>query len=280
MNDIMAIIVLYNEELYNSNSFKTLLQSVNFAKMTNIHLFVYDNSPQPQIIPENNHSPFIIHYKSDITNGGISKAYNCGADVAKKLGTIQWLLFLDQDTNLPENLFVQYKSNISAHQNIHMFVPILMLQNGVVFSPCRYLFKRGFPLKKIAPGIHSFKNYSPVNSGMLVQLKAFFDSGGYKELVRLDFSDFQFVERFRKKSNFFVVIDAVCIQQFSNEETSVEKLNKRYRFFCEGAKYADRNNWLDAVMYFGVAFMRATTLFMRTKKTVFYKTFLQQYLNI
>ena len=104
------------------------------------------------------------------------KAYNYAAGFAKEKGTLNWLLFLDQDTSLPQHILLQYQNSMAANPQLHLFVPILTLQNNIIFSPCRYLFKRGFPLKKIVPGIYTFKKYSPVNSGMLVHLQSFFRS--------------------------------------------------------------------------------------------------------
>ena len=44
---------------------------------------------------------FRIHYISDPTNPGVSKAYNVGFELARQLNK-KWLLLLDQDTVFPD----------------------------------------------------------------------------------------------------------------------------------------------------------------------------------
>jgi GT2 family glycosyltransferase len=75
-SSILSIVVIYNRELAQSQSFSSLLQILKehpeWAK--HFSLVLYDNSPQPQ-----NHSfvaDFPIRYVHDASNGGLARAYN------------------------------------------------------------------------------------------------------------------------------------------------------------------------------------------------------------
>ena len=274
---ILAVIVLYNESLETSITYESLYQSIveNAKDGFFFRLVVYDNSPKPQKVITSN--PFFsITYKSDISNVGISKAYNFAADIADREG-YQYLLLLDQDTLLPKNILPIYLDAISKHQHVKLFAPILKLSNGKPLSPSKFFLHRGFSTR-INSGIFPLSKYVPVNSGMLVRLSSFIEAGGYNEKVRLDFSDYQFIERFRKNNEEFFVIDSVCIQQFSNVVSNLSQLITRFEFYCEGAKNASKNNLTDNISYFIIVLMRCFTLTLRTRKLIFFKTFLKKYL--
>lgn len=277
VNHLLAVIVLYNLPLQNSKTFQSILISLKESN-EKLDILIYDNSYYSQVVDMDTISSNLkLTYYHDKNNSGLSKAYNYAAKIADKHHKY-WVLFFDQDTSFTTNIFNQYNTAIQNNPTIKLFVPILKLKNQQIFSPCRYKFKRGFLLKNIIPGIYKLSNLSPVNSGILVYLDAFNEVGGYNNKVRLDFSDFQFIERYKKYYTNFCVIDAVGIQDFSNNEQDVQKLNSRYAFFCEGAKNCDRNNLEDSVQYFLIALMRASTLFYRTGSIRFYKTFFNSYL--
>jgi GT2 family glycosyltransferase len=279
IDQIIAVVVIYNAKIEESKTLISLAKSLALNSKT-MDLIVYDNSLQPCF---ENSSSFVvgffnIHYVHDPSNPGVSKAYNFSAHYAQKLKK-RWILLLDQDTIFPIDAISSYISGIQSHPDIKLFTPILKLSDDTIISPSNYRFKRGFALKNISPGLHSLKNISPLNSGMLINIDAFTSVGGYNEKVKLDFSDFQFIERFKKWFDQFYVLNVICLHDFSNEETSSVKLNNRFRFYCEGAKNSERGSFGDRFIYFMVVLLRATKLVYRTKNIVFYKTFLNYYLR-
>lgn len=279
IDGLIAVVVVYNCKLEDSKS----LQSINASLVSAsrfMDVVVYDNSLYSEIENGLRFSKwnFNIHYFHDVTNPGVSKAYNFAAQYAKKLQK-KWLLLLDQDTSFPLESIGSYIHAIERQPAISLFVPILKLSSGIILSPCRYHFKRGFGIKEITSGIYSFKRLSPVNSGMLINIEAFTKAGGYNEKVRLDFSDFQFIERFKKVAKLFYVINMVALQEFSDEIIDVEKLNERFAFYCDGAKNCTKHSLMDSLTYFIVVLRRATSLVCRTKSIVFYRTFIQSYLR-
>jgi len=189
------------------------------------------------------------------------------------------VLLLDQDTTFADDLLIKFSTAVAGNPSVKLFCPILITYENIIFSPCKYYFGRGFPLKKVTAGLCTFKNISPVNSGMLIAIKEFMAAGMYNEAVKLDFSDFQFIEKFKKNHSTFFIVDSVGLQDFSNHESDVNKLNVRYAYFCDGAKNFSKSNFIDEIKYLLVAFMRAVTLSYRTNSTIYFKTFFTSYIK-
>ena len=270
---LLIIIVVYQRTLEDCESFRSIvgLQPDDFP----LEVFVYDNSPQNQNVIH--HKNINIKYVHDPQNSGVSKAYNEGAKYAAE-NRKEWVLLLDQDTNLPKCILEKYRSAINGNPYIDLFVPILKLKGGTIFSPSLYKFKRGFFLKNIEVGKHSLNRYAPVNSGMMVRTSAFLDVGGYNEEVQLDFSDFQFIERFRKKHPDFVVIDAECGHDFSNDEGTFESQSMRFQLYCKGARNVENKSHWDWHQYNLVVFIRALRLTLRYRNTEFLGTYFRNFL--
>ena len=279
ISETFGIVVLFKVKITDS---KTILSINDALELSNqcLDLLVYDNSPIA--MEQRSHFAYKrlnIRYIHDYSNSGVSRAYNLGAQQAKNMLNKKWVLLLDQDTTFAKNIFGEFTKAISSNPEIKLFSPMLFTFNNIIFSPCRYYFKRGFPLKSIKSGTSTLKGISPVNSGMLIDLRTFFNVGMYNTAIRLDFSDFQFIDRFKKKHSDFFVINSVAWQDFSNHETNVYKLNNRYSFFCEGAKNIDKYTILDYIEYFIVVLMRAVTLSYRTKSVIYFKTFFNYYIK-
>jgi len=255
---LLVIIVIYKSTLEDCESFQSLLAMRE--EFRSLNLFIYDNSPISQELK--NYEGLAITYFHDPENSGVSKAYNTGAEHAKKISK-EWVLLLDQDTRFPNSILSEYRQAMNSNSNINLFVPVLKLKNGKIFSPSRYRFKRGFFLVTIKSGVHSLFNLAPVNSGMMVQVEAFFKVGGYNEKVKLDFADFQFVERFRKLYPNFFVLNVECEQDFSDDNNSFESQYIRFKYYCDGAKNVENKNFADWLQYNGVVIIRAIRLTLR-----------------
>lgn len=274
-NQILGVVVLYETKISNSITLRTINDAISSSEKLDI--VVYDHSIQT--IYQNN--PFenlkLIH-KHDPRNISIGKAYNFSAELATKMQK-KWLLLLDQDTCFKSDLFDKYLSSIEEYPNESLFTPILKLQNEAIFSPCHYFFKRGFFLKKIKTGVHSLKYLSPVNSGILIKTEEFIKCGGYNEKIRLDFSDFQFIERIRQIRNTFVVIDSIGIQDFSDKIKDISKISNRFSIYCQSAKECEKKTFSDSFQYFIVVFLRSISLTLRTKRLIFIKIFIKNYIK-
>ncbi len=272
LNDIFAVVVTYNSLFDKSDTMQSLdlaLQKID----KKLDILIYDNSPKSykDHYKKNNLDRFNITYFSDTSNSGVSAAYNKGAEVAKKLGK-KWVLLLDQDTNFSPNIMEAYCSAISEYaEDIKLFSPVLKLKDGSIFSPCKYKFKRGFMLKDIKSGLHSLKSLSPVNSGMLIDIEAFFAVGGYNVKVWLDFSDFQFIERYKRNFKKFYIIDSIAVQDFSNESVSLGNALSRFKIYCECARQIEKRTFTGYVIYLGITLIRSLKLIIKFRNFSFIK---------
>lgn len=274
IESLLIVIVVYNRALKDCESFQSILQMTE--KDTDLHLFVYDNSKLPQKTKAL--SKLSVVYTHDPYNSGVSRAYNLGALHAQKTNK-KWLLLLDQDTVLPNNILNEYRYAVDKHPTIKLFAPILILANKRIFSPSIYKFKRGFHPKEIKGGVHSLKNLAPVNSGILINVEAFFLVGGYNDKIKLDFSDFQFIERFRKTYSEFYVLDIECGQDFSNNEASYSSQINRFKYYCNGARDIDKHTFFDRFQYGTVVMLRACSLTIKYRKLTFFSTVFNSYLS-
>lgn len=274
---VLPVVVLYNLSLSECESVNSLqLQNI---KLLNVDkLFVYDNSPDASLNSWINgeFNGLEVIYFHDINNSGVSKAYNDAADYAQKNG-YDWLLLLDQDTVLPVGAFDKYHQAVSNNPNIPVFSPILKTKNNVICSPCRFKFHRGFTPDHVPLGLVHFRDYAPINSCMLVSTEKLLSVGGYNEGAYLDFSDFQFIERLKKKYLEFFVVDFIALQDFSNDTKDISALKKRFEIYCKCARACEKDNVLDLFQYFLIVFFRMGKLTLRTRSFGFIKTFIFNY---
>ncbi len=270
LSNTLVTIVLYKTNLCNSITYIQLTKALLQYNLTKkVALYVYDNSPEIDLNIDAHSDVWEITYVNDTTNSGISMAYNKASDFAK-LTSKKYLLLTDQDSLFSTNVFLKYYEAIDLNPTIFLFAPIIHLSSKQPFSPCKVVLKRGFPAL-VSAGIQSLHKYTPVNSGIFIYTNVFLKVGGYNNNVKIDFSDFQFIERYKKNYDLFYVIDSVVIQQFSNEETDKSKLLERFKIYCDGAKNCEKKNFLEFIAYFIIVFIRATSLFKRTKSFDFFK---------
>lgn len=269
---VLLVIVLYKEQLFSTLTWKTLL--ADYSQSDRVSLYVHDNSPSPQNVS----TPWCVCYHHDARNGGLSAAYNQAARFARVQG-YDWMLLLDQDTTFPAGALDAYLQALDRQDvKAQVFVPQLVYQKARnPFSPVRIsscMHAQGVFLDN---GFHAWGNYSMVNSGLCVQTASFHAAGGYNEKVRLDFADFQFVERLRKVTSGFVRIDIVAEQAFSNEQRNVEDLLSRYRLYVESAYHCEKTSLKKRLGFFYVVLRHTLALTVRTKSLSFLHVFSKEY---
>lgn len=243
------------------------------------HLFIYDNSQKRQNIVVKKSAWNDYYYLHDSKNSGLGVAYNTGAKIATEIG-LEWIILLDQDTKFQLNFIHELNKSIIKNSEINLFVPSLKLLSGELFSPCIYKYKSGHKSNFLLAGKHSLKKHSPVNSGMVVKLESFNFVNGYIENVKLDFADFQFIEKFRVFNENFYLLDSVAIQDFSNDNKNLESGIFRFKLYLESAKSCKRNTILDDILYFKTVLKHTIGLSLKFKNLSFFKLFYFNYIYI
>lgn len=264
--NILPIVVLYNVDYHGTNVYRSLLSHVS-----GLRLLIYENSQEPLNQCYESES---VCYCHNPQNGGVSAAYNHGAVIARRMGDIDALLLLDEDTQFESGFFQKMKAAVMSFPDINLFIPQILYSGERPFSP----IYRGFRRKRgalLTEGIYSLGTYLPVNSGACIRLSAFEQVGGYNKDIRLDFADFDFFSRLGSVSDTFYQLGSIAHQSFSNEESQVEILFKRYQFYIEGARAARKNVYIRKMV--GIEVLRHTlALTVRTHSFSFIHYLIQQ----
>jgi hypothetical protein len=139
---LMAVLVVYERGLEDVGPWRTLRAWLEGARESGSglrldHLLIYDNSSTPRAEP-----PIGIRgcqYTHNSDNGGTAAAYEAAVDIASTRD-IQWLLLLDQDTQLPADFLDQAgleEVPVSGQQRAVAMVPWVRHGRGVIISPNR-----------------------------------------------------------------------------------------------------------------------------------------------
>ena len=192
MKKVVIILVIYNENLYESKTYISLIQSIskyNFYKNL-FHLIIYDNSltKQNYIVNSDLISNQYIHNPS---NGGLAVAYNFAFAYAQEFN-YSWILLLDQDTILQEIFFHNLITDLIKLHNTIDYVAIVPIaySNNKTLSP--YIIKFGNRYSTIDStnyNINNDLNIYAVNSGSLIRTNFLKEIGGFDEIFWLDFLD-------------------------------------------------------------------------------------------
>lgn len=250
--NILCVIVIYN---------KTLGESIAFESLSGqgIDILVVDNSSVIQecdIDFEENNIVGHLHFPN---NPGVSHAYNSAAEFARNHG-YEWLFISDQDTRFSADIVEAYKSHLKVNPEVKLLCPIIKLTDDKILSPVKSWHYFANLADKAPTGIINPKNYAIINSGMMINVEAFFKVGGYNDNVSLDFSDFQFLERFCHYFDQAFIVNCDCRQSFSNIDDDNKQKLKRFKQFCRSLKNFEPVNAFDKIWIACVVIKRCFAL--------------------
>ncbi len=250
---IGAVVVIYNRRCD---------ESVSFVKMMQIKpsvLLLIDNSTDAAIVRYNSSYCFEHQYEyADMEgNAGLSKAYNKAISLLKE--RIDYLLILDDDTVIPDQLMDCLTEEIQRFPETDIFVPLVTDQKSLL-SPCKRRGSLFFRLKK-RPDVFTSR-MSAINSGLVIRLS---NSKGYtsdthsatdtKEVPHfdeglfLDCVDHLFIFAQIKHGAVFHMYPAEFSQDFFDHEKTGQKEKKvrsilrfkqyimDYRYFCKACGF-------------------------------------------
>ena len=165
---IIAVLVLYKTKFSMAKTVQTLSKSMAIVGWTRLDIVVYDNSPEYNtsfIDNEKDNIYFAIHYIADYSNSGVSKAYNITARLGRTLNK-KYLLLLDQDTEIA----LSFCKTISMIRGSYPLIFPILVNDGVIISPCKYQFGRGSSLSanECTEGLKRINNKNFLNSGAIL----------------------------------------------------------------------------------------------------------------
>jgi len=257
-SSILAVIVLYNCELAQSQSFVSLFDilKANPEPAKYFSLLLYDNSLQPQ-----NHmvsADFPIHYIHDPSNGGLASAYNVALDRAESEQR-EWLLLLDQDTSLTAEFvleLVETTRNLHAQAQVAAVVPKLRV-NGRIDSPAADFFalvRRQFSppepaISEDLVGIQQ-RRLSAYNSGSTLRVSALRSAGGFPAEFWLDFLDHVVFHALYLSGYRMYVMRAILAHDSSYSNVRSLPVWRLHNILLARSLYVQRNGtWMDRLLY-------------------------------
>ena len=235
IENLLIVVVIYKKKI---SDCETILSISSSLADRFIDILVYDNSPEYNQTATSVTENCRLYYVADNDNSGVSKAYNSGAKKAQDMKK-RWLLLCDQDTVLTLNYFQEVFTAVHIH--CPPLVAPFLYSEAKLISPCAFIFNYGFALRRIpVSGWNNFKNLSVLNSGLLIKLEAFEKLGGYNEDIFLDFSDFDFIKRYKKMFSQFYLINTRVEHHL---ESSVHGSFNELRFikYCKSYRRASHN---------------------------------------
>jgi len=221
---MLAVIVLYRMDPQDSISFQTLEAARKNAPAgkLSLKLFFYDNTPGGQTSAE---SPEGSSYESPGENRGLAAAYNRALEIAHQEG-YDWLLTLDQDTQLPIDFLSKIGDTaafVSTLKQVAVIVPTIY-DSGVLISPnagSYTAFPKKFPEGFV--GISLENSTSAVNSASMFKVSALRSVGGYDPRFWLDYSDAVMYHRLQSNGLRVFVAGNICVEH----ELSVQDMKHR-----------------------------------------------------
>lgn len=231
-----AVVVIYNKKIEESLTCSLLKKIVGY----DIQIIIVDNSTKTN---ENSSvcKKFGWIYLSEGKNLGLSKAYNLVLDYLKgKEGCVIWF---DDDSHVTQKYFDELDSVLKS-TDADIIAPVIMAQNGKIYSPNEARFFKNKQLKRPDGHIKMCK-FNAINSCTAVRLSVYSDYR-YDERLFLDQVDHNFFRDQRRLKRSFYKMDTVIRHNFSlkNKMGSIDKLKARYRIMIpDFLIYCSKNPW-------------------------------------
>lgn len=225
MINIFPVIIVYNKSIKES---VTLLQLAN-CNIPNENTIVVDNSTQDYGV-EGFCSECGYKYLSMHGNKGLSKAYNQALTylkpIAKSKDLVMWL---DDDTNVTDDYFELLRKEAEKDDRHDIFMPIVIGQDSVIYSPNEGHFFRSKFMKSIHDEI-DLRKINGINSCLAVRMRIYSDYY-YSEDLFMDLTDNRFFDDMRKRNvNFCILRTPICQTFFQRgDKLDPQKLIARLR---------------------------------------------------
>lgn len=234
--DLLITIVVYKKEI----SLLAILKEIASSKY-NISVFIYDNSPHPQ---ETCQWKFVT-YIHDKNNSGVSAAYNAAFLHAKNINK-RFIILLDQDSNFKFTYIREYFNCLDIYSEEYIYAPVICDANRKrIYSPAdlKWFVGKAKKYNKIEThGLFDLKGHSVINSGLMIPISLLDKHLQYKENIKLDFSDIFFIEKYKEKNRYVVLVPIEIEHSLSGDEgyDEVRELH-RFNFYCVGARELARD---------------------------------------
>lgn len=188
--------------------------------------YVYGSHDFPIIIVDNTEKRDLkitghnLYYFPLKDNRGIAYALNVGFEKARLLGA-NWILTMDQDSELPPNIIDEYRRFIlEDHENVGVLAPLINMYKGESK-------KASYPYEVIPEAL---------TSGSMVSMEVYDQAGGFKNKLFIDAVDFEFCYNLSTLGYKHYQINSVIMQHHLGD-TKEYKLFGRHLFYVTNHNY-------------------------------------------
>lgn len=211
---ILAVVVLYKRPFKDvpasARLREWLARSVVSPACLNVaRCLIYDNSPVKQLLDlDDCHESIDVYH--DQFNGGTRAAYLYALKIAKENG-YPWILFLDHDTDLPEDLLLAAEQVLSAvPENITVcsVVPRVFDGNNQISPASITAYGRGFAKRDAWAVTRKGSTLTAIASASLVRTESLAQSLPIPAAFVLDYLDHWLFREFQLRSERIVVSSA------------------------------------------------------------------------
>lgn len=244
--NLAAVVVLYRTQPDQSASVVSLQRAAAAAHTAvTLHILLYDNTPgdqRPSPLPAG------VFYVASPCNRGLAGAYNRAILFAQERDC-EWLLTLDQDTDLSEDFLLCMARRIAEVEQTPEVAAIVpqILGGDRILSPYRF-FAGAVPswFPAAFQGIPNLPVFA-FNSASLVRLSALRQVGGYQPWFWLDSSDANLFSQLHQVGKRVLVAGEIQVHHdfsMKDRQNSVSPARYRNILLAESALWDLRMSFL------------------------------------
>lgn len=230
---LLAVVVLYKLEPAESITLQTLLRAHAATSQQNeidlqLSIVLVDNTPDRETVPT---IPAGIVYFATQENLGLANAYNRAIILAQQQGC-EWLLTLDQDTDVPEDFLTKIASigqKVQSSPAIAAIVP--QISAGKIPLSPNY-FRAGAIAMRFPVGYTgvSKQPVSAFNSAATIRVDALQQMGGYDPYFWLDSSDAKMLRNLHRFGKSVFVAGEIQVEHEFSMKAMQQRISPwRYR---------------------------------------------------
>jgi rhamnosyltransferase len=227
---ILAVVVSFNGLRKTVETLDALIGKVD-------HIHVVDNASRPESLEllDTVARSGRVSLERLSRNEGVGHALNCGVRAARRLGC-DWLLTMDQDSRVDDNMLAAYKAAVSRAPDLVCLTP------NVVVNGCG---------PRSTGGPVDFA----ITSGNLIRMDVFDSVGGFDEELFIDGVDLDFSLRVRHAGKQIVrVEDAILYHELGQRQVTRGWLSKFYMAHPPLRRYYMYRNHLYIMQRYGSKF--------------------------
>lgn len=210
MSRLIIVIVLYKTKIEDSLAYNTLMSNA-LGLDFNYTLLVYNNSAFDIEVPVSNS---YISYNSD-NNSLLNTAYNYAYNFAKKEG-IEWILLLDQDTEITIEYLQKLASFILGNQDAEIVATVPILKSGNKILSPKLISNIGWWQNDITTiGCQNVGRVTAFNSLCMLKVSFVESIGGFSDKYPLDMLDHWYFNQIRINRKKVYVFDSIIEHSLS-----------------------------------------------------------------